>query len=106
MQVLFQASPALGIGAQQVRNLAVHEHISMKILQDAGVPVPIFGVANTPKEARAAAEKIGLCFWQGTAYALRKVIALRLLSAGKFSSVDSSTTKTEKIMHWRTCTVN
>ncbi|XP_055352466.1 succinate--CoA ligase [ADP-forming] subunit beta, mitochondrial-like [Paramacrobiotus metropolitanus] len=58
-ELLKNSFPALGFAAQQVRNLAVHEYISMKILQDAGVPVPKFEVADTPKAARSAAEKIG-----------------------------------------------
>ena len=55
-----QTYPALGVVSQQLRNLSVHEYMSMKILQDAGVPVPKFAVASTPKEARAAAESLGL----------------------------------------------
>lgn len=36
---------------QQVRNLSVHEHVSMQILHDSGVPVPKFTVATTVDEA-------------------------------------------------------
>ncbi|OWA51900.1 Succinyl-CoA ligase [ADP-forming] subunit beta, mitochondrial [Hypsibius exemplaris] len=50
--------PAVSAASQQVRNLSIHEYMSMKILQDAGVPVPKFAVASTPKEARAAAESL------------------------------------------------
>jgi succinyl-CoA synthetase beta subunit len=52
-------SPALSAASQQIRNLSIHEYMSMKILQDAGVPVPKFAVASTPKEAREAAESLG-----------------------------------------------
>merc|ERR1739848_816019 len=42
----------------QVRNLSVHECISMKILDDAGVPVPKFGIATSSAEARKIAEDL------------------------------------------------
>ena len=42
----------------QVRNLSVHECISMKILDDAGVPVPNFGIATSSAEARKIAEDL------------------------------------------------
>lgn len=41
------------------RNLNLHEHISLKLLGDAGVKVPKFGVAKTPDEALQAAENLG-----------------------------------------------
>lgn len=41
------------------RNLNLHEHISLGLLASAGVKVPKFGVAKTPDEALAAAEKLG-----------------------------------------------
>lgn len=40
---------------QQVRNLSVHEYVSMSILKEAGVPTPKFGVAKTVAEAKAIA---------------------------------------------------
>jgi len=43
---------------QQRRNLAVHEYVSMSILQEMGVPVPKFGVATTSEEAKTIAENI------------------------------------------------
>merc|ERR1712241_71264 len=43
---------------QQARNLSVHECISMKILDDAGVPVPNFGIATSSAEARKIAEDL------------------------------------------------
>jgi len=43
---------------QQTRNLSVHEYVSMSLLQDAGVPVPKFGVAKTTSEARKIAEDL------------------------------------------------
>jgi len=44
---------------QQVRKLSVHEHVSMTLLKDAGVPTPKFGVAKTSAEARNIAEELG-----------------------------------------------
>ena len=38
------------------RNLSVHECVSMALLKDAGVPVPNFGVAKTPAEAKQIAK--------------------------------------------------
>ena len=43
----------------QVRHLGVHEHVSMSILKDAGVPVPKFGVAQTAAEAKKIAQDLG-----------------------------------------------
>jgi len=43
---------------QQQRNLSVHEHVSMSLLQEAGVPTPKFGVAKTASEAKKIAEDI------------------------------------------------
>jgi len=42
----------------QTRDLSVHEHVSMSLLQEAGVPVPKFGVAKSAAEARQIAEDI------------------------------------------------
>merc|ERR1711992_216363 len=50
-------SPAC-ISVSQKRNLSVHEHVSMALLQEAGVPVPNFGVAKSAAEARKIAEEI------------------------------------------------
>merc|ERR1711934_174972 len=44
---------------QQVRNLSVHEYVSMQLLKDANVPTPKFGVATTVEEARKIAEDLG-----------------------------------------------
>merc|ERR1711953_1480500 len=44
---------------QQVRNFSVHEHVSMSLLKDAGVPTPRFGLAKTASEARKIAEDLG-----------------------------------------------
>merc|ERR1711872_619842 len=43
---------------QPVRNLSVHEYVSMSLLQDAGVPVPKFGVAKTSSEAKQIAKDL------------------------------------------------
>merc|ERR1712038_715083 len=44
---------------QQVRNLSVHEHVSMSLLKEAGVPTPKFGVATTVEQAKNIAEEMG-----------------------------------------------
>ncbi|XP_059489825.1 succinate--CoA ligase [ADP-forming] subunit beta, mitochondrial [Neocloeon triangulifer] len=56
-KLLGAASPALH-SAQQQRNLNVHEHVSYSLLQEAGIPVPEFGLAHTQKEAGEIARKI------------------------------------------------
>merc|ERR1712203_540030 len=50
-------SPAC-VSICQQRDLSVHEHVSMALLQEAGVPVPKFGVAKSAAEARKIAEEI------------------------------------------------
>merc|ERR1739844_787204 len=50
-------SPAC-VSICQQRELSVHEHVSMSLLKEAGVPVPNFGVAKTAEEARKIAEEI------------------------------------------------
>merc|ERR1711976_400657 len=50
-------SPAC-VSVTQKRDLSVHEHVSMSLLQEAGVPVPKFGVAKSAAEARKIAEEI------------------------------------------------
>ena len=50
-------SPA-AVSVSQRRDLSVHEHVSMSLLKEAGVPVPKFGVAKTAAEARQIAEDI------------------------------------------------
>merc|ERR1712241_557787 len=46
------------VSASQKRDLSVHEHVSMSLLKDAGVPVPNFGVAKTAEEAKKIAQDI------------------------------------------------
>jgi len=53
------SSPRHVVQKQQVRNLSVHEHVSMTLLKDAGVPTPKFGVAATATEAKKIAEELG-----------------------------------------------
>merc|ERR1712226_1322895 len=43
---------------QPARNLSVHEHVSMSLLRDAGVPTPKFGLATTAAEAKQIAEDL------------------------------------------------
>merc|ERR1739846_260159 len=50
-------SPAY-VSICQQRDLSVHEHVSMSLLKEAGVPVPNFGVAKTAAEAKQIAEDI------------------------------------------------
>jgi len=56
-QVAKVLSPAC-VNVSQKRDLSVHEHVSMSLLQEAGVPVPKFGVAKSAAEARKIAEEI------------------------------------------------
>ena len=37
----------------------MHEHVSMSLLKEAGVPTPKFGIAQTASEARKIAEDLG-----------------------------------------------
>merc|ERR1712150_364723 len=53
------SSPKHVAPKQQIRNLSVHEHVSMTLLKDAGVPTPKFGVATTAAEAKTIAEELG-----------------------------------------------
>merc|ERR1711994_1228807 len=46
------------VSVSQKRDLSVHEHVSMSLLKDAGVPVPNFGVAKSAEEAKQIAEEI------------------------------------------------
>merc|ERR1711981_162382 len=50
-------SPAC-VSICQQRELSVHEHVSMSLLKDAGVPVPNFGVAKSAVEAKQIAQDI------------------------------------------------
>merc|ERR1712168_640091 len=50
-------SPAC-VSVSQQRDLSVHEHVSMSLLKEAGVPVPNFGVAKSADEAKKIAEDI------------------------------------------------
>merc|ERR1711992_518952 len=50
-------SPAC-VSVSQQRDLSVHEHVSMSLLKEAGVPVPNFGVAKSADEAKKIAQDI------------------------------------------------
>merc|ERR1712088_883139 len=50
-------SPAC-VSICQQRELSVHEHVSMSLLKDTGVPVPNFGVAKSAEEAKQIAHDI------------------------------------------------
>merc|ERR1712062_438608 len=50
-------SPAC-VSICQQRDLSVHEHVSMSLLKEAGVPVPNFGVAKSAEEAKQIAQDI------------------------------------------------
>merc|ERR1712156_813406 len=50
-------SPAC-VSVSQKRDLSVHEHVSMSLLKEAGVPVPNFGVAKSSDEAKQIAQDI------------------------------------------------
>ncbi|XP_006837754.1 PREDICTED: succinyl-CoA ligase [ADP-forming] subunit beta, mitochondrial [Chrysochloris asiatica] len=49
----------LQVQQQQQRNLALHEYLSMELLQEAGISVPKGQVAKSPDEAFAIAKKLG-----------------------------------------------
>lgn len=46
------------LGQQQSRSLNVQEHVSYKLLNDAGIPTPKFGVAKSGAEAGEIAKKL------------------------------------------------
>merc|ERR1711913_274581 len=50
-------SPAC-VSICQQRELSVHEHVSMSLLKEAGVPVPNFGVAKSAEEAKQIADDL------------------------------------------------
>nr|CAD7575813.1 unnamed protein product [Timema californicum] len=54
------AAAAPSIAHQQQRNLNVHEYISYTLLNEAGIPVPNFGVAKTKEEAGEIARKLNV----------------------------------------------
>jgi len=56
-KVVSALAPAC-VSVNQKRDLSVHEHVSMSLLKDAGVPVPKFGVANSAAEAKQIAVDI------------------------------------------------
>lgn len=43
---------------EQRRHLNVHEYVSYTLLQEAGVPVPKFGVARSKEEAKKVSEEL------------------------------------------------
>uniref|UniRef100_A0A7R9AQA8 Succinate--CoA ligase [ADP-forming] subunit beta, mitochondrial n=1 Tax=Timema shepardi TaxID=629360 RepID=A0A7R9AQA8_TIMSH len=57
-QLLAAAAPS--VAHQQQRNLNVHEYISYTLLNEAGIPVPNFGVAKTKEEAGEIARKLNV----------------------------------------------
>lgn len=48
-----------GCQHQQTRHLSIHEHYSMKLLQEAGILIPQGGVAKTPEQAYEIASTLG-----------------------------------------------
>ena len=56
---MFQVALPACAAATQKRDLSVHEHVSMSLLQEAGVPVPKFGLAKSSAEAKQIAQDIG-----------------------------------------------
>lgn len=48
-----------GCQHKQTRHLSIHEHYSMKLLQDAGILIPQGGVAKTPEQAYEIASTLG-----------------------------------------------
>merc|ERR1712168_546 len=58
LKVTSSCPSAACVSVNQRRDLSVHEHVSMSLLKEAGVPTPKFGVATTAAEARKIAEDI------------------------------------------------
>ena len=57
-----QGAKATGISnilVQQARLLSIHEHLAMNLLQENGVQVPKYEVANSPDETFKIAEEFG-----------------------------------------------
>lgn len=46
-------------GRQQSRNLSLHEYMSIGLLSEAGISVPVGKVAGSSDEAYAVAKQIG-----------------------------------------------
>lgn len=44
---------------KNVRNLSIHEHQSMKLLSENGIPVPRGALASSPEEAYRIAQGFG-----------------------------------------------
>lgn len=59
MPFILQVLGANGCQHQQTRDLSIHEHHSMKLLQEAGILIPQGGVARTPEEAYSIATTLG-----------------------------------------------
>lgn len=58
--LLIQALGASWIGGQQQRrNLSLHEYMSIGLLSEAGISVPVGMVASSPDEVYAVAKQIG-----------------------------------------------
>lgn len=59
---LLQVLGANGSQHQQIRDLSIHEHHSMKLLQEAGILIPQGGVARTPEQAYEIASTMGMYY--------------------------------------------
>ncbi|XP_042328420.1 succinate--CoA ligase [ADP-forming] subunit beta, mitochondrial-like [Sceloporus undulatus] len=55
----FCTTRGLQVLQQQLKHLSLHEYLSMKLLKEAGIPVPYGLVARTPEEAYQVAKRIG-----------------------------------------------
>ena len=62
MLFLLQILGANGCQHQQKRDLSIHEHHSMKLLQEAGIIIPQGGVARTPEQAYEIASTLGVYY--------------------------------------------
>ncbi|KAK2566505.1 Succinate--CoA ligase [ADP-forming] subunit beta [Acropora cervicornis] len=60
VRLLPQILGANGCQHQQTRDLSIHEHHSMKLLQEAGILIPKGGVAKTPEQAYEIASTLGI----------------------------------------------
>merc|ERR1712226_1499261 len=60
LKITAASAPSSPCRRVQQRQLSVHEHVSMSLLKEAGVPTPKFGVATTADEAKQIAADLNV----------------------------------------------
>ncbi|KAI6191608.1 Succinate--CoA ligase [ADP-forming] subunit beta, mitochondrial [Aphelenchoides bicaudatus] len=71
---------------QCIRGLMLHEHHGIRLLQQAQINVPPFGVAKTAEEAYEQAKKIGKQMARGKDYVVKAQVLAGGRGKGKFDS--------------------